>query len=1117
MPETRNLKLGTEIELNKRSVLQAASEMEDAMGKAIERAGDKEISDKAQKAAKTWSKAFETVVASAMKMQELEEQRTPTKAYIDAQNEVDTLSKRLQAAVEHKKRLEEAGRTSGGIYEQLTKWVEEFPTKIDAAKAKVQELVDSGKAFDLGIDTTEYQQLVSTIENANNIMREQLSVIESELDKMEQKAFDAADNMFNEIDANVNKVADSMVKDLERVAKEEERLARQAAKAEENELKKIEAALNNEANNIIKEETRKAKEKERLAKEAAAEEKRQAQEAARETERQIQRVKSAMGSFTSNVLSNFKSITSRLKRIVAGIMSFGKSIVRSGLPTLGSIFGIGSKSADSFHNKLKQGIRTILSYGFGLTTLVMLFNRLRSVATDALKRMVQQVPEVNTSVSRLLSSLQNWKNAVGTMFQPLFSAVAPILTKLIDLLTKVTIKIGEFFAALTGQKYTYQATKANIDYAKSLDKTTKSQKKKNKEDEKALGQYDKLLVIQKKQKTDDAEKANPVATGADGLGMYKKVPIDPKWLKFVDWLKDMWKNGNGFELGAAFAKWMTDLLKKIPWEKIKAFAGHLGKFLATTLNGIFADLEFARTLGKTIGEAVNTALELVYNFVDWFEFKQFGLFLGTTISEALKTIDWEKLKNTAKKLGKGIADFFRGVLESDVIEQIGNALGNIFRAIVDFAYELVTNFPFVELGKKLRDGINIMLNRMLDVDETGKTGFTKLGEAISKLITGLFSTINEIIGDPKTREKIGKAVTNFFDGIDYSALKNSLITFGQNVVALIGEVIKGAFASAEFREMFVDLWQIGEKILFAIFTVSVIKAVVTATASKLLEMLGTKLATGLVTTVFPKILASFSTLGTTLATGFTSLMTTIGSALSSIGAAIGGLVVPIGLVIAAVAVWIHNWEDIKEAGRLLVERTKEHLTAIKEAWINVVDALKVYVPAKFNEIKQSIINSVMAVVNTLFSVATSIYNKFVSTFQGIYQYVITVIQNIVNAINSITQNGLGNTVRTGVVNYVKSRIPEPIRNKLGLAQGAVIPPNREFMAVLGDQKRGTNIETPLDTMLEAFKGALAEMGGGSSNKEPIVLQLDGRTLATAVWDEQKKRYAQTGQYSPRMV
>ena len=47
-----------------------------------------------------------------------------------------------------------------------------------------------------------------------------------------------------------------------------------------------------------------------------------------------------------------------------------------------------------------------------------------------------------------------------------------------------------------------------------------------------------------------------------------------------------------------------------------------------------------------------------------------------------------------------------------------------------------------------------------------------------------------------------------------------------------------------------------------------------------------------------------------------------------------------------------------------------------------------------------------------------------------------------------------------------------------LAQGAVIPPNREFMAVLGDQKHGTNIEAPLDTIKQALAEVLAMQDGG---------------------------------------
>ena len=68
-----------------------------------------------------------------------------------------------------------------------------------------------------------------------------------------------------------------------------------------------------------------------------------------------------------------------------------------------------------------------------------------------------------------------------------------------------------------------------------------------------------------------------------------------------------------------------------------------------------------------------------------------------------------------------------------------------------------------------------------------------------------------------------------------------------------------------------------------------------------------------------------------------------------------------------------------------------------------------------------------------------------------------------------------------------------------LASGAVIPPNREFMAVLGDQKSGTNIETPLSTMVQAFKQAMNENGGVGARQMTVVLQLDRRELGRAVY------------------
>lgn len=64
-----------------------------------------------------------------------------------------------------------------------------------------------------------------------------------------------------------------------------------------------------------------------------------------------------------------------------------------------------------------------------------------------------------------------------------------------------------------------------------------------------------------------------------------------------------------------------------------------------------------------------------------------------------------------------------------------------------------------------------------------------------------------------------------------------------------------------------------------------------------------------------------------------------------------------------------------------------------------------------------------------------------------------------------------------------------------LAEGAVIPPNHQFAAILGDQRSGVNIETPLSTMIQAFKTALSEGGyGGGELHITMPVYLDSREI-----------------------
>ena len=66
-----------------------------------------------------------------------------------------------------------------------------------------------------------------------------------------------------------------------------------------------------------------------------------------------------------------------------------------------------------------------------------------------------------------------------------------------------------------------------------------------------------------------------------------------------------------------------------------------------------------------------------------------------------------------------------------------------------------------------------------------------------------------------------------------------------------------------------------------------------------------------------------------------------------------------------------------------------------------------------------------------------------------------------------------------------------------MATGGVIPPNKPFLAMLGDQNRGTNVEAPLSTITQAVNDALNSRGFGTmgGGNQEIVLNIDGTTLA----------------------
>ena len=189
-----------------------------------------------------------------------------------------------------------------------------------------------------------------------------------------------------------------------------------------------------------------------------------------------------------------------------------------------------------------------------------------------------------------------------------------------------------------------------------------------------------------------------------------------------------------------------------------------------------------------------------------------------------------------------------------------------------------------------------------------------------------------------------------------------------------------------------------------------------------------------------------------------------------------GMPLGIGLILAGAAglatVVAVNWSSV-------VDWVKNAWNAVKNFWNENI--APVFTAKWWLDLGKTCINGLIA--------------GFEGGINGIISAFESMINWIVDGLNKISfdiPDWLGGGsfgINLPRANFGRVSIPR-------LAQGAVIPPNREFLAILGDQKQGTNIETPLDTMLQAFKQALSE--GGYGQNQTVVLELDGRELGRTI-------------------
>ena len=133
-----------------------------------------------------------------------------------------------------------------------------------------------------------------------------------------------------------------------------------------------------------------------------------------------------------------------------------------------------------------------------------------------------------------------------------------------------------------------------------------------------------------------------------------------------------------------------------------------------------------------------------------------------------------------------------------------------------------------------------------------------------------------------------------------------------------------------------------------------------------------------------------------------------------------------------------------------------------------------------------------------------IWNRIVAILEGAINLIIGGINWMIRQLNKIQIKAPGwlggGTIGFNIPAISTVSIPR-------LAQGAVIPPNREFLAVLGDQKNGTNVEAPLETIKQAVAEVLSQNGFGGE----ITIKFTGdlATLARVLTPEITRQQRRT--------
>lgn len=758
-------------------------------------------------------------------------------------------------------------------------------------------------------------------------------------------------------------------------------------------------------------------------------------------------------------------------------------------------FGAMGKAVNSFSSRLK-------SIALG----ALLFNGISA----GLREFTSYFGETLKTNKAFTTELARLKGALLTAFQPIYNAVAPAVIYLIRLLTNATLIVAEFFAKITGTtvEANAEAAKGLYEEANALGEVGKAAKKAGK----SMAGFDELNVLQSKTDTsgsssgakdvvpnfnvgggDPTGALDKITDFADGLGIVLALLGNLKAagalfaitsvLDIINGIKDIAENGINWDnaeqvitgiakLGAVIGflfgnmklsgvsltiAGLTTIITEIGknWDAIKSgdWSGVDKVALATAaiqaIGGILLALDVVSKLKKNT--KVSDAAEAVGE-------------VSTGVSKLTG-----KLKSLVKNLGLGI------VIIAEVAVAVGLAVGAIWG--IGVLLEQVGNAwqPVIDNGETIATAIGIGTLLLVGIGAAtaalgtlggavcGQIGIgiailAELGVAAGLFLAEIWAVgwgLNEIYNAWQPINDKGEEIAS------YIGIGTGLLVGIGVVAAALGAA---TVATAGALPLAIGL---GTALLLELglaFVAFVAELVVVA------NQLTNELAPAFknVNEVLPELKGDMAAFTSFMGDFCLAVVTfTLNSAIASIAATIDKVIDffttdPVQRMSDNIEKQKHQFED-------LIDNLNECIPDIRTA-ISLV--------GKYNDLmedfkkvsggkKPTILSFLTDIVSGVWGKIKDTINQVIGGIEKMANSVIKGINKMIDALNGLSFDVPDWVPLIGGERFGFNIKPIPKVSIPRLAQGAVIPPNKEFMAILGDQRHGTNIEAPLTTIQEA--------------------------------------------------